>query len=589
MTTPFALMQLIEAASLLVLGAFAYAGLGERLPRQGAARGIVVGLCMGIAALTSMADPLVWRPGYNIDARSAAIVLAGPFGGPGAIAVVAALAVVMRVALGGVGVPAGLLGIGLVAAGSLAWWRHLATRNRMPTRRDLHWIAASAALLALPSILLWADWAEGGPDPAMTLAVMAVSFGGTELLGYFLIWVRERRDALADFTASEAKLRVITDGLPGAIYQRRLAPDGTISLRFISEGVRDVVGLSAEELVRHPGAILKALAPADGIRFRAVLAASAQSLTPFLFQGEVVRPDGSRGVIRSSATPAREPGGDIVWNGIVMDVSEQVRLEGEVRAAREAAERASEAQSRFLAFITHEFRSPLNAINGYTELAAMSPLLVHPDRVPWQQAQLADYLATIRLASDHLTAMTDDLLDLGKAEAGRLTIDLCWFDLGPAIEQAASLVRRSAEARNVSFDIVVAPGHRVFADPRRLQQILLNLTTNAVKYSHRGGCIVIRAEAAPGQDVLTIADHGIGMTPAQLEIALETYGQVDNSLNRVVAGTGLGLPLVRQLVELHGGTLVLASATGAGTRVTVTLPHPPEPTDPALPMAEPAA
>lgn len=577
MAAPSNLMQLIEAASLLVLGAVAFAVLGDRLSRHGWVRQVTIGLCMGVAALTSMADPLVWRAGFNVDARSAAIILAGPFGGPGAVAVVVALTGVMRVALGGAGVPAGLLSIAITGCGAVAWWWRLDRGRRALGRRDLHAVAATAAVLALPTILLWTDWGRAGPaNIGLALTIMAVNFGGTELLGFLLIWVRERREALASLTESEGKLRDIADSLPGAIYQRRLAPDGLVSLRFMSEGVRDVMGLTAEQVLSDPDAMLRALDPPDAERFGAILAASARELTPFLFQGDVTRAGGRRTTIRSAATPTRDPGGDTVWNGVILDVTEQVRLEGEVREARETAERVSEAQGRFLAFITHEFRSPLNAISGYAELAAMSPLLSNPGRITetWQQAQLADYLATIRLASDHLTAMTDDLLDLGKAEAGRLAIDLCWFDLGPAIEQATALVRRSAETKEVTFDVEVAAGHRVFADPRRLQQILLNLTTNAVKYSHRGGRIAIQAEAQPEQDVLTITDHGIGMTPAQLEIALEAYGQVDNSLNRVVAGTGLGLPLVHQLVELHGGSVELSSTAGTGTRVTVTLPHP---------------
>jgi signal transduction histidine kinase len=588
MTVSSYLLQLIEAASLLVLGAMAFAILGDRLAGRTWARQIATGLCLALAALTSMADPLVWRPGFHIDARAAAIILAGPFGGPGAVAVVVALTAAMRTAMGGAGLPTGLVGIGVTGLGALVWWWVLARERRPLGRRDLHAVAATSAVLVIPAVMVWAGRREAAAENlGGMLAIMAVNIGGTELLGILLIWLRERRDVLARLTVSESQLRVIADNLPGAIYRRHMAPDGTVTVPFISEGVREVVGLTAEAIVADPGAMLRALAPADATRFESLLAESARDLTAIRFQGEIMRTDGRRTTIRSFATPTRAPGGATIWNGVILDVTEQVRLEGALHAASDSAERATEAQSRFLAFITHEFRSPLNAINGYAELAAMSPLLANPGRPTevWQQAQLADYLATIRLACEHLTAMTDDLLDLGKAEAGRLTIDLCWLDLGQAVEQAATLVRRSAATRDVAFQIDVAAGHRVFADPRRLQQILLNLTTNAVKYSHRGGRVTIRAEAQTGQDVVTIEDQGIGMNPAQLEIALEAYGQVDNSLNRVVAGTGLGLPLVKQLVELHGGGIALTSLEGSGTRVTITLPRPSADGDAAMTKA----
>jgi two-component system cell cycle sensor histidine kinase PleC len=248
------------------------------------------------------------------------------------------------------------------------------------------------------------------------------------------------------------------------------------------------------------------------------------------------------------------------------------QLSDTVRAlehARLAAEEGSRVKSQFMANMSHELRTPLNAVIGYSEM-----LIEDAEGDRRREQHLAD-LRRINVAGQHLLGLITDVLDISEIEVGRFELREAPVDLSALIGDCSSAI--TARAQAATIDLVSEPVGSlpmVMADERRLRQIVLNLLTNAVKFTPAGGRIVLAAQAtAEGGIAVSVTDTGIGMKPEEIPLALETFRQVDGGLTRRQQGTGLGLPLARTLAELHGGTLVIASAAGQGTAVTVTLPR----------------
>ena len=237
-------------------------------------------------------------------------------------------------------------------------------------------------------------------------------------------------------------------------------------------------------------------------------------------------------------------------------------------AARDEAERANRTKSEFLANMSHELRSPLNAIIGFAEI------LCDEMFGPHGQPQYKEYAGDIKASGAHLLEVINDILDLSKIEAGKLELQEDAVDVAGAVESCSRLMATRAWKARVRLETDVEPNlPAVFVDSRKLKQILLNLLSNAVKFTPQGGTVTTAARIdEAGRFQLKVADTGIGIAPEDMKTALSAFGQVERSLTRKHEGTGLGLPLTKALVELHGGTFVLKSTPGEGTDAIVTLP-----------------
>jgi signal transduction histidine kinase len=261
------------------------------------------------------------------------------------------------------------------------------------------------------------------------------------------------------------------------------------------------------------------------------------------------------------------------------------RIQTELEIAIERLEAANRGKSEFLATMSHEFRTPLNAILGFSD--AMRQQLFGPLRERYR-----GYAEDIHGSGTHLLDLITTLLDVSKAEAGKLDISPEAVDAPRIARAAIRLVSAAAEQREVTLHFAVADSTPAcWADERALKQILLNLLSNAVKFTPAGGAVSLRVAGADrGGTLLTVTDTGIGIAPAEIPRLLKPFEQISNAYCRSHGGTGLGLPLVDALTRLHGGTIEIASAPGRGTQVTVRLP--PAPTSPdrelGAPRGEPA-
>jgi two-component system cell cycle sensor histidine kinase PleC len=245
-------------------------------------------------------------------------------------------------------------------------------------------------------------------------------------------------------------------------------------------------------------------------------------------------------------------------------------LEAERRradAARAVAEEANRAKSRFLAMMSHELRTPLTAIIGFAEIMRDGGYgLETPERY-------AEYAADIHAGAMALLTLVNDVLDISRIDAGHLQIDPAPLDLTALLHGAVRLLAVPAMQRGVALDAAVAdPPPRLVADERAVKQILFNLVSNAVKFTRAGGSVRLRAGRSAGDVRIAVEDTGVGISADRIERILCPFERLDSGYARGYEGSGLGLTLVRGLVDLHGGSLRIDSEVGAGTTVTVILP-----------------
>ena len=252
---------------------------------------------------------------------------------------------------------------------------------------------------------------------------------------------------------------------------------------------------------------------------------------------------------------------------LAREVAEHRKTEASLRQAMEAAESASKTRSAFLATMSHELRTPLNAVIGFADA------LLH-DIFGALNPRQRDYVDSIHTSGQHLLRLINDVLDISKIDAGKLELNDEAVDLSEIVEDCIALVAGHASDAGVSLAFEGRRDlPRVMGDSLRLKQIVLNLLSNAVKFTPRGGAVTVALSLNDSGGVaLEVRDTGIGMNPDDVPKAFEMFAQIDNPMTRRFGGTGIGLPLTRSLVELHGGQVLLDSALNQGTRVAVHLP-----------------
>ncbi|MEM9591188.1 MAG: PAS domain-containing sensor histidine kinase, partial [Pseudomonadota bacterium] len=252
---------------------------------------------------------------------------------------------------------------------------------------------------------------------------------------------------------------------------------------------------------------------------------------------------------------------------VTRDISQHKEYEAQLLRARGEAEGANHAKSQFLASMSHELRTPLNAIIGFSEILEQELF------GKLGEERYREYARLIHESGGHLLGVVNGILDMSKIEAGKFTIVREPFAVGSLVESCCDILRHTAETKGLRLEIEVADGlPELAADKRACKQMLLNVISNAVKFTEAGGRVTVAATTEGGNMVFSVTDDGIGIAEKDLSRLGKPFVQATSSYDRSYEGAGLGLSVVRGLAQLHGGSLTLDSTLGKGTKVRILLP-----------------
>jgi PAS domain S-box-containing protein len=374
--------------------------------------------------------------------------------------------------------------------------------------------------------------------------------------------VTERVLAQRSMQESEERFRNLVEGsIQGTAIHQRGRP------LFANQAFIDMVGFANVGEFMALRSTYDLVPPEDVQRLRGYGEARLRGEpAPTTYEHELIRADGSRLWLENRSRVITWDGAQAIQS-VYVDITDRRRAEQALIAARDQADRANRAKSEFLARVSHELRTPLNAILGFSEIMrseALGPL----------GGRYREFAQDIYDSGQHLLAIINDILDLTRVEAGRFELHEEVIEVAELLDTVRRLVAGRAEAAGLRLAVEMDVGLPALrGDKRVLKQVLLNLLSNAVKFTPVGGGVRVAADREPeGGIAIVVQDDGIGIAPADIPKVLEPFGQVDSALARRHAGAGLGLPISRALVELHGGRFALESMPGRGTRVTVRLP-----------------
>ncbi|HEY7688383.1 MAG TPA: PAS domain-containing protein [Dongiaceae bacterium] len=365
----------------------------------------------------------------------------------------------------------------------------------------------------------------------------------------------------------ERSYRTLISNIPGAVYRMRLDDDW--SDVFISDAVEQIWGYTAGEcMAKSAPPFASAIHADDRDAVETATQDAVDRRVPYALEYRIYHRDGSIRWVFDKGQPVYDEAGDVLYlDGIFFDVTDRKRAETELKRAKDLAEGANRAKSDFLAMMSHELRTPLNAIIGFSEIVLGEVF------GPVGNAKYHGYVADIQRSGSHLLELINDILDLSKAEAGLMELNEEGMDVAQMISTTLGMVQLRAEEAGVSLSSDIAAGlPEVIADARKIRQSLLNLTSNAVKFTPQGGQVTVRAHMDGESLCIVVEDTGIGIAAGDIPKALAPFGQIDSALSRRHAGTGLGLPLTKRLVEAHGARLHLRSEVGVGTVATIEFP-----------------
>jgi PAS domain S-box-containing protein len=368
----------------------------------------------------------------------------------------------------------------------------------------------------------------------------------------------------------DAELRAILD----------TATDGIITLdenghiRGFSAGAEALFGYRLSDVAGRPFADL--LAPESRKIVRNYLAALDHSGLASVFNdGREVEAVVAQGTVplfiaigRIGASGSSSGGGGQAYCVVVRDLTQWKKTEADLRRSKEEAERASAQKSEFLANISHELRTPLNAILGFSEVMRSQRFGALANQ------KYLGYANDIHESGEHLLSLINDLLDLSKVEAGKLELNFTSVNVASLVEQCLGVLQEHAAAAQVVLRKTLPAGlPNVVADQRSVKQILLNLISNAIKFTDPGGQVIVSARVSKaGELKVSVKDTGIGMSEAELNAAVQPFKRIENPGRDQVPGTGLGLPLSRALAEANRASFAISSEPRKGTLVEITFP-----------------
>jgi PAS domain S-box-containing protein len=383
--------------------------------------------------------------------------------------------------------------------------------------------------------------------------------------------VSEQRTAKLEEMLQEmiSRFHDLTANFPGVVYRRVLQEDGTLRYLYISPSCQKYYGVEDEAVLADANVLFRNFHPDDVARVRNLIRnEQGRSSGVVLAQYRVKGSDGVVRWMQSLSEPHRAASGELVWEGVAVDISalkaaeaRTLELRQEDQQARRKADAENEAKSRFLAVMSHEIRNPLNSIAGYARLL---------QERAGEQADIRQYAHVIEQSSGHLALLVNDVLDFSKIEAGRVSLDQGGFSLGDVAAFLRGQMAVLAAGKNIVFDVQnEIAAFQLVGDKMKLTQILMNLLTNAFKFTRQGRVVLSMSEMARADRHVTVrfkvTDTGIGMDADALSRIFQPFEQADASSSRRFGGTGLGLAIAQRLAKLMDSEIMVSSTAGEGS------------------------
>ncbi|HVT53723.1 MAG TPA: ATP-binding protein [Dongiaceae bacterium] len=435
---------------------------------------------------------------------------------------------------------------------------------------------ASLAALLIAVALVGAARFGVMPFPAFPPQLEQIALAAllaSVLVGLLMVAIaRAEQDRQQDqILASESRLKMMMES--GKVVPYAKAGPSFLSYSFIGERAASMFGYPMSDWERA-SAWIGAVHPEDRARMQLAAAADLPIEQDCEWEYRMCHADGRVVWVRDLFRVDYKVDGSLELRGMLIDVSAQKQRELEleeshraVEAARDQAEAANRAKASFLATVSHELRTPMNAVIGFADL------LTNEASGKLNERQ-REYVEDIASSGRHLLRMINQILDMSKIESGKFPLIEEVFDVGPVLNAACRIVTQEADGKAVTFDTEIALGSiGLLADQRAITQIVVNLLTNAVKFTPSGGRVALRASAGPDGLTVHVTDTGRGMSAETIARAFEPFFQgSDSDVSRKRAGAGLGLAISRRLAEMHGGAIRLRSTPGQGTVATLWLP-----------------
>lgn len=562
-------LELIKGAALLLALSYLETFVWRYLRHDDRLRALALGALFGTICVIGMMAPLRFSDGIIFDARSVIIAVAGLFGGPVPGAIAAAIAGLYRWSLGGAGAAVGVLVIVVSLAMGLVYRRF---RRRLVGAGSIGQLFGFGLVLHIVCVgcfMLLPDDAPARILDSVALPFIAVFTPATMMLAWLIgdshkqIKIAEDLQAMTEaMIESESRFRAISDNSPNAITLK----DADGRYLIVNRAFANWQGVEPDDMI---GRSLRDILPAD--QAATIIEQDAEIVGEGrITHGESVRnfADGRRRDVKVTKVPVTlARGGPRAVLTILTDITGFKNIEQELRDARDEAVDASKTKSEFLARMSHEFRTPLNAILGFSEILKQR----HLGEISREQAE--SYAADIHASAEMLLELVNDLLDVAAIEEGRIRLDYGDIDIMSVVDESLRNVEARLQGKGIAIEMMAPDRLELLrADRRALKQILLNLLTNAVKFTPDHGAISLNVTQDAETTQITVTDSGEGIAEDLLLDLVNATERHGANTYRTDEGWGLGLSIVRGLVELHGGGFSIKSTVGEGTTVTVTLP-----------------